>query len=112
MAHMALAEDYEDEETTEEVDLVNRHGRGRAVIGTDEYIESQSYQVQPARNPTNMVTEIVGPASDNETDTDVEITDVEITDVKPSIRDNGKLKAGEKVAWSDSDDENAYEKVS
>jgi SNF2 family DNA or RNA helicase len=103
MAHMAHAENYEDEETTEEEEIVSRHSRGRAVIGTDDYIESLSYHVREVRNSTNIVTGIVGPVSDNETD-----TDVEITDVKPSSRDKDKPK--DKIGWSDSDDENAYEK--
>ena len=50
----------------------------------------------------------MGPASDSVTDTD---TDVEIIDTVPSTRDKGKRNAGEKVEWSDSEDENVYEKV-
>jgi hypothetical protein len=40
MAHMARGEGYREEQTSDEDDIVARHGRGRALIGTDEYIES------------------------------------------------------------------------
>jgi hypothetical protein len=40
MAHMARGEGYREEQTSDEDGIVARHGRGRALIGTDEYIES------------------------------------------------------------------------
>lgn len=43
-------------------------------------------------------------ASDDDTD-----SDVEIPRARPSARNKGKRKAGEKLEWSDEDDENPYE---
>jgi hypothetical protein len=40
MAHMARAHGYEDEQTDDEDAFQRRNGRGNALIGTDEYIES------------------------------------------------------------------------
>jgi hypothetical protein len=42
MAHMARAHGYEDEQTDDEDAFQRRNGRGNALIGTDEYIESSS----------------------------------------------------------------------
>jgi DNA excision repair protein ERCC-6-like 2 len=55
---------------------------------------------------TNKSTGIVGRRSDNETD-----SEVEITAVKPSACEKGKRKAGERVEWSDEEEgENAFER--
>jgi hypothetical protein len=40
MAHMARTENYEDEQTTEDEDFEERHGSGKVLISTDDYIES------------------------------------------------------------------------
>ena len=40
---MAHAEGYEDEQTEDEEEIITRSGRGRELIGTDEYIESMYY---------------------------------------------------------------------
>ena len=40
MAHMAHAENYEDEQTTEEDVITARRGRVKATMTTDEYIDS------------------------------------------------------------------------
>lgn len=50
---------------------------------------------------------VVGIAGDDDTDSDVEITDVKPLKIKtPDEKEN----AGEKVAWSDNDSDNAYER--
>jgi hypothetical protein len=42
MAQMARGEGYREEQTSDEDDIVGRRGRGRVLMGTDEYIESES----------------------------------------------------------------------
>jgi DNA excision repair protein ERCC-6-like 2 len=106
---MARGEGYREEQTSDEDGIVARHGRGRAVMGTDEYIESEYCNPIPHHRLTS--TEIVGSARpESETD-----SDVEITDVKPSTK--GKLGAetsSDKGKMQEislfSDDENVYEK--
>lgn len=54
---------------------------------------------------TDYMTEVVGPAHfDSETD-----SDVQITEVKPSAREKGAEKAGEKATWTDDEEEDIYE---
>jgi hypothetical protein len=48
MAHMARAHGYEDEQIDDEEVLQRRNGRGNALIGTDEYIESSSRNTIPS----------------------------------------------------------------
>jgi hypothetical protein len=40
MAHMARGEGYREEQTSDEDGIVSRHGRGKVLMATDEYIES------------------------------------------------------------------------
>ncbi|RDL37512.1 Uncharacterized protein BP5553_04945 [Venustampulla echinocandica] len=93
MSHMAGAEGYEEEQTEDEDEEASepegRNRRGRALFDADD------------------LKGVTGIAVNDDTD-----SDVEITDVKPLNPRNGKEKekAGEKVAWSDNDSDNAYER--
>jgi len=40
---MARGEGYREEQTSDEDGMVARHGPGRALIGTDEYIQSEYF---------------------------------------------------------------------
>ncbi|KAH9223462.1 P-loop containing nucleoside triphosphate hydrolase protein [Leptodontidium sp. 2 PMI_412] len=87
---MARTEDQTDEQTEDEDEISRPEGIGRAVIGTDEYINR-----------------IVQRESDPDTD-----SDIELTGIAPSTFEKGKRKAGERVAWSsdEGEGEDAYEK--
>ena len=93
MAYMARAEGYEDEQTDDEDLFEPRTGRGRVLIGTDEYIESRTPR-RPHQSQYQLTyLGIVGSASPDGTSSDIEITH--------KNKGKGKRKAGEKVEWSD-----------
>jgi SNF2 family DNA or RNA helicase len=109
MTHLGRAENYEEEQATDEDEdgaFEDRHGSGNALISTDTYIESLC-SPHPLNSPlTDFAAGIVGASSIDDTN-----SDVEITDIKPSAKAHGKRKAGERLEWDvDDDDEDAYTK--
>jgi hypothetical protein len=45
MSHLARVEEYEEEQTEDEDEFERRNGRGTAVMSTDDYIKSSSFQM-------------------------------------------------------------------
>lgn len=96
MAHMARAENYEDEQTDDD-NTIAGHGR-RAPITTDEYIESQR-QDPATPHSTNNPIGVVSSPEESETESDVEIVDARKLDGPKR-----KWEPGRKVTWSSEDD--------
>ncbi|RDW79891.1 hypothetical protein BP6252_04529 [Coleophoma cylindrospora] len=121
MSHIRRAGVHEREETTDDEDLGGRHGRARASITTDEYIqnitgtrssEATDSDVEfmselpiATEHKTDPNSESNDQASDHEQDGGT-IANVENTHLRS--RDKGKRKAGVKIEFSD-DDGNTYE---
>ena len=103
---MAHAENYEDEESSEEDDISARHGRGRTLMTTDEYIESSSRHHFPTPHLLTNATEVVGAPSESHTDSDIEITGVKTTNGRKR-----KWDTGTKVTWSSDEGDYVYEDI-
>lgn len=100
---MVRAENFENEQTSEEDDIIARHDRGKPLMTTDEYIESSSRHHVLPRIQLTSSTEVVGSPSQSHTDSDVEITDVRPTNQKR------KWDTGTKVTWSSEEGEDLFQ---
>jgi SNF2 family DNA or RNA helicase len=101
-----MAQSSEGDQTTE--DEAFEHNRG-PISGTDDYIGSMDFLHQFCYKHANLTAGVVGhnaAVGDNDSDTD---SDVPTPRTRPSAREKGKRKAGEKLEWSDGEDENPYE---
>ena len=104
---MARPGGNEDDGSTEDESFISRNETGLSLMTTDQYIESRfQYLYILIHHLSNLLLEIVGAPSSDETD-----SDIEIIDVKSSNSSSGKKIPGFKVQFSDDEaDDDAYEK--
>ncbi|KAK0116904.1 hypothetical protein ONS96_012750 [Cadophora gregata f. sp. sojae] len=99
---MAHANDRVDGYTEDGDEVTTPEERGTAMIGTDEYIKRSSTLL--SLNATDSPV-VVRRRSHTDTESDIDTAGIAPSDFK-----KGKRKSGERVEWSSSEGEDAYEK--